>query len=194
MFSSSLWRGEGLDLPGPRVNAGHLEPIVPWAGVFALALGSSAYSMSMGLSIFPTTTKRPTIIKVEPATVDPGGSDGGTWRRCCGPAQPRHLLGGGRSRRALLLLVHKCAPAHPLSSISLWQSDSWAASQIRHVCLLGCRCTYGCWVSTEQPEAGLWPHKNTRMLRLGLTARPRQTSATLTMLSSLTFSLQESGS
>ena len=72
------------DLPGPSVDPGHLEAVVPGAGVLALALRPRANPVSVCLPVLPATAKRPAIVEVEPAPVHAGGGDGGA--------------GGGRGR------------------------------------------------------------------------------------------------
>lgn len=70
-------KGDG-DLPGPRVNAGDLEAVVPAAGVGALALGAGADAVSMGLAVLPATAVGATIVEVEATAVDLRAT---RWRR-----------------------------------------------------------------------------------------------------------------
>ena len=64
-------------LPGPSVDSGDLEAVMPGAGVLALALGPCAHPVPVGLPVLPAPAERPTVVEVEPAPVHAGGGDGG---------------------------------------------------------------------------------------------------------------------
>lgn len=72
-------------LPGPHVDAGHLEPVVPRSRVCTLTLGAGAHTVPMRLAVFPAATVRATVVEVKPATVDQylvsSGRPGGRRRR-----------------------------------------------------------------------------------------------------------------
>jgi len=79
-------RGDGTpDLPGPHVDAGHLETIVPRSRVRSLALRAGAHAVPVRLSVLPATTVRAAIVEVKPAAVYQylvgGGRAGGRRRR-----------------------------------------------------------------------------------------------------------------
>lgn len=64
--------GVGLDVPRPGVDPGDLETVVPAAGVGALALGTGAYPVSVGLAVLPAAAEGAAVVEVEPAAVHVG--------------------------------------------------------------------------------------------------------------------------
>jgi len=77
--------GGTLDLPGPHVDAGHLETIVPRSRVRSLALRAGAHAVPVRLAVLPATTVRAAIIEVKTAAIYQyfvgGGRAGGRRRR-----------------------------------------------------------------------------------------------------------------
>lgn len=74
-----------MTIPGPHVDAGHLEPVVPRTRVRALALGPGAHAVPVGLAVLPAAAVRAAVVEIEPATVHQdlvgGGRTGGRGRR-----------------------------------------------------------------------------------------------------------------
>lgn len=72
-------------VPGPHVDAGHLEPVVPRSRVRSLSLGAGAHAVPVRLAVLPSAAVRAAVVEVEPAAVDQylvgGGRPGGRRRR-----------------------------------------------------------------------------------------------------------------
>lgn len=52
---------------GPGVHAYYLKTVRPGAGVLPLALGSGAYTVSMGFSILPTPAISAAVVEIKPS-------------------------------------------------------------------------------------------------------------------------------
>lgn len=66
-------------VPRPRVDARHLETVVPRARVSTLSLWTGADAVSVRLAVLPAAAVRAAVVEVEPAAVDqrPVGAGGG---------------------------------------------------------------------------------------------------------------------
>lgn len=62
--------GEGTISPGPGVDPGNFESVMPGARVRALALRPGAHTVAVSLPILPTATISTTVVEVEAATVE----------------------------------------------------------------------------------------------------------------------------
>lgn len=82
-------------LPWPRVDSGHLEAVVPRAGVGALSLRPRAHAVAVRLAVLPTAAVRPSVVEVEPAPVHVALGGGGA-RGSGGRRGGRRLLGRTR--------------------------------------------------------------------------------------------------
>lgn len=122
--------GSPAHSPGPHVDAGHFETVMPRTRVRALSLWAGAHPVPVCLAVLPAAAVRAAVVKVEPATVHQylvgGGSAGGRGRRRRVAGQlflrlqhlllPVHVWRRHRRRRLLLLygtagarLQHRCS-------------------------------------------------------------------------------------
>ena len=106
--------------PGPSVDSGHLEAVVPGARVLPLPLRPRADPVSVCLPVLPAPTERPTVVEVEPAPVHPRGSDGGAGGGGGGGGGHAGHAGGGGDVGAGLPVTVLCPPCHiSVSSLSV---------------------------------------------------------------------------
>lgn len=81
-----------LWLPGPGVDSGHFEPVVPGTGIGALSFGAGTYPVAVGFAVLPAAAIRASVVEVETSPVDVslGRSGGASGARGRGGRAVRH--------------------------------------------------------------------------------------------------------
>lgn len=93
---------EKKPVPGPGVDAGHLESVMPRARVGSLSFGPRTHAMAVRFAVLPPSAVSAAVVEVKATTVHHGLGGG------CGARSPgRRRRGvGTRSTIHLVLLLH----------------------------------------------------------------------------------------